>query len=77
MKGTAPLYLSSQFNFTHNTHSHGTRGQTFNSLVTPSWKTVSGKRTFHYRAVKLWNDLPNDIRGNVNSMSLHSFKHNI
>lgn len=77
LKGSAPMYLSSQFNFTQNIHSHGTRSQTFNSLVIPSWKTVSGKRTFHYRAVKLWNNLPNEIRGNIDSMSLHSFKNNI
>ncbi len=77
LKETAPMYLSSQFNFTQSIHSHGTRSQTFNALVIPSWKAVSGKRTFHYRAVKLWNDLPNDIRGNFDSMSLQSFKHNI
>ncbi len=77
LKETAPMYLSSQFNFTQSIHSHGTRSQTFNALVIPSWKAVSGKRTFHYRAVKLWNDLPNDVRGNFDSMSLQSFKHNI
>ncbi len=36
LKGSAPMYLSSQFNFTQNTHSHGTRSQSFISL-TPLW----------------------------------------
>ena len=58
----APVYLSSQFSFA--THSHYTRGQTFNFLIIPSWKYNSGKRTFYYRASKLWNNLSNDIRYN-------------
>ena len=72
LKGDAPVYLSSQFSFA--THSHHTRGQTFNTLIVPSWKNSSGKRTFYYRASKLWNNLPNDIRYNYESTSLHSFK---
>ena len=32
----------------------------------------SGKIIFYYRASKLWNNLPNDIRYNYKSMSLHS-----
>ena len=74
LKGTAPMYLCSKFDFTHNSHSHGTRSQTFNSLVVPTWKTVYGKKTFHYRAAKLWNDLPCQIRVELESMSLLSFK---
>ena len=71
LKGDAPVYLSSQFSFA--THSH-TRGQTFNTLIVPSWKNNSGKRTFYYRASKLWNNLPNDICYNYKSMSMLSFK---
>jgi len=74
LKGTAPMYLSSQFDFTHNSHSHGTRSQTFNSLIVPKWKTVYGKKTFHYRTAKLWNDLPCEICVNLQSMSISSFK---
>ena len=72
LKGDAPVYLSSQFSFA--THSHHTRGQTFNTLIVPSWKNNSGKRTFYYRASKLWNNLPNDVRYNYKSMSMLSFK---
>ena len=72
LKGDAPVYLSSQFSFA--THSHHTRGQTFNTLIVPFWKSNSGKRTFYYRASKLWNNLPNDIRYNYKSMSMLSFK---
>ena len=62
LKRFAPSYLSSHFTFTHATHSHGTQGQTFNALV-PSWKVNSGKRTVHFRATKLWNDLEYSVRG--------------
>ena len=72
LKGDAPVYLSSQFSFA--THSHHTRGQAFNTLIVPSWKNNSGKRTFYYRASKLWNNLPNDIHYNYKSMSMLSFK---
>ena len=74
LTGTAPSYLSSQFEFTHSAHSHGTRSQTFNTLIVPPWNTTYGKKTFHYRAAKSWNGLPTDVRENFNSMSLASFK---
>ena len=72
LKGDAPVYLSPPFSFA--THSHHTRGQTFNTLIVPSWKYHSGKITFYYRASKLWNNLPNDVCCNDKSMSLHFLK---
>ena len=44
------------------------------TIIVPTWKNKSGKRIFCYRASKLWNNLPNDIRYNYKSMSIHSFK---
>ena len=44
LKGDAPVYLSSQFSFA--THSHHTRGQTFNTLIVPSWKNNLEKEHF-------------------------------
>jgi hypothetical protein len=32
------------------------------ALHIPQHKTVSGQRTFYYRAVKLWNDLDEDLK---------------
>jgi hypothetical protein len=77
LKGSAPQYLSSQFVFTSNIHSKGTRSQSFNNLHVPPWKIAAGKKTFHYRASKLWNGLPVTIRSNYDSMSLNVFKNNI
>jgi len=74
LTGSAPSYLSSQFSFTNSMHSHNTRGQTFNSLVVPTWKLGYGKRTFQYRATKLWNDLPQNVRFNFTTLSTSTFK---
>jgi len=74
IKGIAPDYLSSQFNFMHNMHSKGTRSQTNFALYEPSWNINAGKRTFQSRAAKTWNSLPADIRCNYESMSLTQFK---
>ena len=40
-------------------------------LVTPTFKTTHGRRSFQYNAPYLWNHLPEDIR---KSVSLESFK---
>jgi hypothetical protein len=45
--------------------------------IVPFWKIAAGKKTFHYRASKLWNSLPVTIRSNYDSMSLNVFKNNI
>jgi len=74
IKGIAPDYLSSQFNFMHNMHSKGTRSQTNFALYEPSWNINAGKRTFQSRAAKTWNSLHADIRCNYESMSLTQFK---
>ena len=35
---------------------------------------MAGKRTFHMRAVKTWNELPIGVRSNFHNMSLSQFK---
>lgn len=74
LKGMVPGYLSSQFTFMHNIHSKGTRSQTNFALYEPKWKINAGRRTFHMRAAKIWNNLPTDIRCCYESMSLLQFK---
>ena len=77
LKQIAPVYISSNFIFTSSTHSKCTRSQSQNSLVVPIWKTISGKRTFHYRASVLWNSLPPKLRVNLDVMSVNEFKNAI
>ena len=77
LKELAPTYMSSVFTFTHSVHSKCTRSQSHYTLVIPNWKTNFGKKTFHYRATKLWNKLPPNIRVNFNKMSVNQFKNAI
>jgi hypothetical protein len=74
LKGLAPSYLSSQFTFVHSIHSKGTRSQTTFSLCEPKWNINAGKRTFHMRATKTWNNLSPDIRCNYVNMSLFQLR---
>ena len=73
----APNYLSTNFMYSSSMHSYPTRFQESASLVIPKFDSCSGLRTFHSRAVKLWNSIPGDIRINVQStsISLTAFKH--
>jgi hypothetical protein len=60
-----PLMKHSNSLFTYNVkrselHSRQTRNN--NQLDIPLFRTVSGQRTFYYRAVKIWNSLENELR---------------
>ena len=59
---SAPAYLSSHFTYVQSVHSHSTRSKTCKCLLIPPWNTVCGKRTFHYRAYSIWNNLPFNVR---------------
>lgn len=74
LKQIAPMYISKHFVFTSSLHSKCTRSQTQNTLVVPAWNTISGKRTFHYRAAVAWNKLPPTIRTNFDQLSIDQFK---
>ena len=54
-----PPYLSEIF-IENEIHDLNTRNN--KALHIPQYKTVSGQRTFYYRAVKLWNDLDKDLK---------------
>ncbi len=58
MNGLAPPYLSELFIKRNEIHDLNTRNK--KALHIPQYKTVSG--TFYYRAVKLWNDLHEDLK---------------
>ena len=77
LSNLAPAYLSSQFDYTSSIHSYPTRYQCSASLVLPRNSSRSGQRTFHARAVKMWNTLPPEVRLNFSSVSLSVFKRNV
>ena len=58
--GSAPDYLQNDFNYVSQVHRYSTR-HSVSSLCIPSVKTA-GKTTFTYSAIKLWNELPKEIK---------------
>ena len=60
MTGQAPEYLTSQF-ITRKQVSEQTT-QSSQNLNIPLFRTASGQRTFHYRTVKLWNNLESFLK---------------
>ena len=60
VKSLAPPYLCKKFRRRSDVHSLATRNS--NLLNIPSLKSASGQRSFHYRATKLWNALPDDMK---------------
>jgi hypothetical protein len=65
------LDLSDKFSERTTVHEHVTRR--CNTLNVPFFKTSSGQRSFKYRAVKLWNDLDENLKEirNFNSFKRH------
>ena len=74
LKHDAPSYLSSKFVYTSSVHSQNTSSQTSNTLLMPSFNIKPGKRTFNFRGSSIWNSLPTDVRCNLFSMSIQTFK---
>ena len=70
IKGLAPPYPSEIFELRSELHNVNTRCK--NDLNIPLYNTsASCQRTFYFRAVTLWNNLPNNIK-DINVLS--SFK---
>ena len=59
---TCPDYLKHNFIKLSILHNHDTRGRNFNFHV-PKVKAV-GSASFCHNAIKIWNELPNDIKNN-------------
>ena len=72
MNGMAPDYLSEKFVHRGSTSGRCTRNS--QTLNIPLYKSATGQRTFYYRAVSLWNDLPANIK---TSTTLNIFKTNL
>ena len=77
LRNMSPSYLSSQFEFVHDNHSHLTRNHTSNTLVVPKFTSNSGLRTFHVRAAYAWNNLPSNVRSELLNMTVRQFKSQI
>ena len=69
LKDLAPSYLSDSFIIRSDTHGRNTRNK--NLLQIPKCCSFAGQRSFLYRAVTVWNNLPESI-GCIDSFS--SFK---
>lgn len=60
INGLAPEYLSKRFNQRLEIHDHAIRNN--DMLAIPFYQTATGQRSFLFRAVKLWNDLPDFLK---------------
>ncbi|CAB4044669.1 Hypothetical predicted protein [Paramuricea clavata] len=60
LKGLAPLYLCEKLHVRSDVHGVITRQK--NILDIPMYRSAAGQRTFHYRAVSLWNSLPQSLK---------------
>lgn len=69
--GLAPEYLDNLLENVSDISNYQTRSSTNGDLSVPLVKLKTKQRTFGYRATKLWNSLPLNIRG---STSLEAFK---
>ena len=67
----APPYLCNKFSM-YVLHECNTRNREL--LQIPMYNTTTGQRTFHYRGVKLWNDLDNNTK---QMPSLRGFKNKL
>ena len=69
IKGLAPPYLCDRFITRMRVHDRNTRNN--NELEIPLCTSAAGQRSFLYRAVALWNQLPDHIK---NKEHVENFK---
>jgi hypothetical protein len=63
LNNLAPSYLANKF--TKRSDIHNCRTRNNYCLDIPSYKTTAGQRTFHYLAVKIWNDIDDELKKNA------------
>ena len=59
LRGLAPDYLAKMFKKRSEIHNKDTRNK--NKMDIPGYRTAAAQRTFYYRAVSLWNNLPGSL----------------
>ena len=67
IKGLAPPSLCNTFSTRSQVHTRKTRNK--DKLHIPSFRSTTGQRSFSYRAVQLWNDLPESL-ANIGSFNV-------
>ena len=72
VKGLAPPSFCDKFTTRSQVHTRNTRNN--DKLNTPFFRSATGQRSFSYRAVQLWNDLPESL---TNMESFNVFKNAI
>ena len=72
IKGLVPPSLCNKFSTRSQVHTRNTRNK--DKLHLPSFRSTTGQRSFSYRAVQLWNDLPESL---ANIESFNVFKNAI
>jgi len=60
--GHCPDYFIPYIYYLKDTHNYNTKATTKNNLVLPKYKRVSGCRTFHTSAIRLWDNVDVSIR---------------
>ena len=70
IRGMAPPYLCRMFETRSQIHNLNTR--TNGKLDVPLYRTMTGQRSFSYRAVSIWNSLPELLKDD--NLSLQQFK---
>ena len=68
LRGLAPDYPANKFKKRSEIHNKDTRNK--NKIDIPGYRTATGQRTFHYRAVSLWNSLPERLTELTNLVSI-------
>lgn len=74
LRNLSPSYLSSQFEYVHNTHTYITRNHSNNTLIVPKYKSNSGLRTFNVRGAYAWNCVSPTLRAEMETLSISQFK---
>ena len=67
IKGLAPPSLCNKFSTRSQVHTRNTRNK--DKIHIPSFRSTAGQRSFSYRAVQLWNDLPESL-ANIESFNV-------
>ena len=71
-KGISPPSLGNKFTTRSQVHTRNTRNN--DKLNIPFFRSAAGQRSFSYRVVQLWNDLPESL---TNMESFNVFKNAI
>jgi hypothetical protein len=62
LNNLAPSYLENKFIKRSDIHNCQTRNNYILFKYSKLYKTAAGQRTFHYRAVKIWNDIDDELK---------------